>query len=150
MAGEYNIEEVDGTQQRRDVIQRIIHEDYDFMTIDNDVCIVQVLEENSNFIFFDNAPNYLVGCVIQKRFGFETVLILFQVDAPFEINDNVLCYKKVSVPFVDESICEKSKIKINQVNFFSVKAKGQKLVMELENPNHMQIQEISEVARIVK
>ena len=54
------------------------------------------------------------------------------------------------MPFVDESICEKSKIKINQVNFFSVKAKGQKLVMELENPNHMQIQEISEVARIVK
>ena len=51
MAGEYNIEEVDGTQQRRDVIQRIIHEDYDFMTIDNDVCIVQVLEENSNSIF---------------------------------------------------------------------------------------------------
>ena len=51
VAGEYNIEEVDGTEQRRDVIQRIIHEDYDPMTIDNDVCIVQVLEENSNSIF---------------------------------------------------------------------------------------------------
>ena len=51
VAGEYNIEEIDGTEQRRDVIQRIVHEDYDPMTIDNDVCIVQVLEENSNFIF---------------------------------------------------------------------------------------------------
>ena len=40
VVGEYNIEEVDGTEQRRDVIQRIIHEDYDPMTIDNDVCIV--------------------------------------------------------------------------------------------------------------
>ena len=74
VAGEYNIEEVDGTEQRRDVIQRIIHEDYDPMTIDNDVCIVQVLEEKSNFI---NAPNYLDGCVIQKRFGFETVFNTF-------------------------------------------------------------------------
>ena len=51
VAGEYNVEEIDGTEQRRDVIRRIIHEDYDPMTIDNDVCIVQVLEENSDFIF---------------------------------------------------------------------------------------------------
>ena len=63
VAGEYNIEEVDGTEQRRDVIQRIIHEDYDPMTIDNDVCIVQVLKKTLILFlfFFDNAPNYLVG-----------------------------------------------------------------------------------------
>ena len=50
VAGEYNVEEIDGTEQRRDVIRRIIHEDYDPMTIDNDVCIVQVRNKHYDVI----------------------------------------------------------------------------------------------------
>ena len=42
VAGEYNTEIIDGTEQRRDLLQRILHEDYDPYTIDNDVCVVQV------------------------------------------------------------------------------------------------------------
>ena len=42
VAGEYNTEVIDGTEQRRDLLQRVLHEDYDPYTIDNDVCVVQV------------------------------------------------------------------------------------------------------------
>ena len=43
VAGEYKPHEIDGTEQRRDLLQRILHENYDPYTIDNDVCIVQVI-----------------------------------------------------------------------------------------------------------
>ena len=42
VAGEHNVDEDDGTEQRMEIKKRIVHEDYDSSNIDNDVCVLQV------------------------------------------------------------------------------------------------------------
>ena len=42
VAGEHNVDEDDGTEQRMEIQKRIIHENYDSSTTDNDVCILHV------------------------------------------------------------------------------------------------------------
>ena len=42
VAGEYNVDEDDGTEQRLEIQKRIIHENYDDYSVDNDVCILHV------------------------------------------------------------------------------------------------------------
>ena len=42
VAGEHNVDEDDGTEQRMEIQKRIIHENYDSSTTDNDVCVLHV------------------------------------------------------------------------------------------------------------
>ena len=64
VAGEYNTEVIDGTEQRRDLLQRVLHEDYDPYTIDNDVCVVQVCSNLkyllSLFCLYLYIPTYIL------------------------------------------------------------------------------------------
>ena len=42
VAGEHNVDEDDGTEQRMEIQKRIIRENYDDYSVDNDVCVLHV------------------------------------------------------------------------------------------------------------
>ena len=64
VAGEYNVDENDGTEQRVEIQKRIRHPDYDSSTVDNDVCVLHLADS----LEFNDA----VGPVTLDRTGGQT------------------------------------------------------------------------------
>jgi trypsin len=102
VAGEHNVDEDDGTEQRMEIKKRIIHEDYDSSNIDNDVCVLHLegsIEMN----------NYAAAVPIEAQDhdhseGEEFVVTGWGTLSSGGSAPSIL--QKVSVPFVDEKTCK--------------------------------------------
>merc|ERR1712029_1001418 len=101
VAGEYNVDENDGTEQRVEIQKRIRHPDYDSSTVDNDVCVLHLADS----LEFNDA----VGPVTLDRTGGQTEPEDFIVTGWGTLSSGgslPSILQKVTVPFVDEETCK--------------------------------------------